>query len=321
MVFSTRNKYSAYEGRSLVMLQFGSLITAMITPFSDDGSVDLDCFGRLADGLIGAGNDSLLVSGTTGESPVLTEAERADLYREAVNVSSGRAKVIAGTGGYNTAESIHLSKLAASCGVDGLLQVAPYYNKPPQEGLYKHFTAIANSTDLPNILYNVPSRTVTNITASTVARLAEVDNIVGIKEASADFDQIAEIIRLCSSEFAVYSGNDGDTFPMLALGGVGVISVASHVVSGEIARMIALFYKGDLSEARQLHLDLLPIFRILFPPGWSNPIAVKEAVNLAGFSVGKPRLPLVELPDDMRVELDKVMKGYSLDSFLAPMVV
>jgi len=230
------------------MLEFGRLLTAIVTPFRADGSVDYGTFGRLAEGLVDAGNDALVVTGTTGESPVLTEEERAGLYREAKRAVGARGKIIAGTGGYNTSESIHLSRLAAECGADGLLQVAPYYNRPPQEGLYRHFKAIAEATSLPNILYNVPSRTVTNIDARTVARLSQVNNIIGIKEASGNFDQIAEIMRTSESGFAVYSGNDSDTFPMMALGGVGVISVASHVVSGEIRQMIDSFVEGDLEE-------------------------------------------------------------------------
>ena len=299
------------------MLEFGRLLTAIVTPFRADGSVDFGTFGRLAEGLVDAGNDALVVTGTTGESPVLTEEERAGLYREAKRAVGARGKIIAGTGGYNTSESIHLSRLAAECGADGLLQVAPYYNRPPQEGLYRHFKAIAEATSLPNILYNVPSRTVTNIDARTVARLSQVNNIIGIKEASGNFDQIAEIMRTSESGFAVYSGNDSDTFPMMALGGVGVISVASHVVSGEIRQMIDSFVEGDLEASRRMHMQLLPIFRALFPPGWSNPIAVKAALNRAGFDVGVPRLPLVELPEAMQKDLERLLGDYTLDTFIS----
>lgn len=303
------------------MLEFGTLITAIITPFRQDGEVDYDTFGRLCEGLVDAGNDALVVTGTTGESPVLSEDERAGLYKEALRAVGRRAKVIAGTGGYNTEESAHLARLAADCGVHALLQVAPYYNKPPQEGLYRHFKLIAQATPLPNILYNVPSRTITDIAARTVARLSEIDNIIGIKEASGNFDQIAEILRTARRGFLVYSGNDGDTFPMLALGGVGVISVASHVVSGQIRQMLDAFAGGDLAGARDWHLRLLPIFRALFPAGWSNPIAVKAALNLAGFNVGAPRLPLVELPEPMQRDLKALLDTYALDPFLAAAAV
>ena len=297
-------------------LEFGRLITAMITPFGDDGAIDIDTFAVLADGLIEAGNDTLLVTGTTGESPVLSESERADLYREAVRVANGRAKIMAGTGGYNTAESIHLSQMAAECGVDAVLQVAPYYNKPPQEGLYQHFAAIAASTDLPNMLYNVPSRTVTNIDAATVARCSQIENIFAVKEASGDFDQIAEIIRTAEPGFLVYSGNDGDTLPMMALGGVGVVSVASHLVSGQIKAMMNATVDGDLSTAASLHMEILPLVRALFPAGWSSPIALKSALNSVGFNVGLPRLPLVEHEPSLAAELAAITRGQTLDQYL-----
>ena len=298
------------------MLAFGRLITAVVTPFQADESIDFDSFRRLVDGLIGAGNDALVITGTTGESPVLTHDERMALYREALDAAGGRARIIAGTGGYNTAESIRWSREAAELGVDGLLQVTPYYNKPPQDGLYEHFAAIAAATPLPNILYNVPSRTSLNMTAPTTARLSEIDNIIGVKEASGDFDQIAEIMRTATGGFHVYSGNDTDTYPILTLGGVGVVSVASHVVSGEIRDMIDAFVEGDTQTARRHHLRLLPISRALFPAGWSNPIAVKAALRLAGFDVGHPRLPLIDLPSDMQSELKRVLEQYQLDPFL-----
>ncbi len=298
------------------MLTFGRLITAVVTPFNDDGTVNFDAFGRLVAGLVEAGNDALVITGTTGESPVLTEAERLDLYREALRAAAGRARVIAGTGGYNTMDSVHLSRLAEDIGVDGLLQVTPYYNKPPQEGLYQHFKTIAAATALPNILYNVPIRTSCNLAPETVARLSEVENIIGVKEASGDFDQISEIIRTTPDDFVVYSGNDSDTYLVMALGGVGVVSVASHVVSGEIRRMIDGMVEGDLEQARRQHLHLLPIARELFPPGWPNPVSVKAALNLAGFAAGKPRLPLVELPDDMQTKLRAVLNQYQLDAYL-----
>ncbi|MCY3911657.1 MAG: 4-hydroxy-tetrahydrodipicolinate synthase [Chloroflexi bacterium] len=297
-------------------MTFGRLITAVVTPFHDDGSVDYDTFGRMVDGLIDAGNDAVVVTGTTGESPVLTETERVSLYREALSTADGRARVIAGTGGYNTSESIHLSRAAADVGVDGLLQVTPYYNKPPQAGLFRHFEAIAASTPLPNILYNVPGRTSCNLEAATVAELSAIDNIIGIKEASADFEQIGHIARSTPDDFAIYSGNDADTYLIMALGGVGVVSVASHVVSGEIRAMIDAFVAGDLDGARTRHLHLLPISQILFPAGWPNPVSVKAALGLGGFDVGVPRLPLVDLPDNMKASLRAVMDAYELDAYL-----
>ncbi len=303
------------------MLTFGRLITAVVTPFGDDGSIDYDTFGRMIDGLIQAGNDSVVVTGTTGESPVLSESERLELYREALRAADDRARVIAGTGGYNTTESMHLSREAADVGVEGLLQVTPYYNKPPQEGLFRHFEAIAAATPLPNILYNVPGRTACNLAAGTVARLSAIDNIVGIKEASADFEQIAEIARTTPDDFAIYSGNDADTFLVMALGGVGVVSVASHVVSETIRSMIDAFVAGDIEGARALHLHLLPISQGLFPAGWPNPVSVKAALGLAGFNVGAPRLPLVELPADRQDKLRSILNGYELDAYLTRVAV
>ena len=257
-----------------------------------------------------------MVTGTTGESPVLTDDERTSLYREALRAADGRARIVAGTGGYNTAESVGRSRVAADLGVDGLLQVTPYYNRPPQDGLYEHFRVIAEATPLPNILYNVPSRTNCNIEPQTVSRLSEIANIVGIKEASGDFDQIAEILRTSAKGFQVYSGNDSDTYLIMALGGVGVVSVASHLVSGEIRHMIDTFVEGNIQRSLQMHLHLLPISRALFPPGWANPVAVKAALNCAGFQAGEPRLPLLKLPADMEKHLATVLEPYELDGFL-----
>lgn len=303
------------------MLAFGRLITAVVTPFGDEGSIDYEIFGRMVNGLIESGNDAVVVTGTTGESPVLTESERLGLYREALQVADGRASVVAGTGGYNTVESVHLSREAADMGVQGLLQVTPYYNKPPQEGLFQHFEAIAAATSLPNILYNVPGRTSCNLAAETVVRLSAIDNIVGIKEASADFEQIGDIARSTPDDFAIYSGNDADTFLVMALGGVGVVSVASHVVSETIRSMIDAFVSGDIEGARRLHLHLLPISRELFPAGWPNPVSVKSALGLAGFNVGDPRLPLVKLPTDMQNSLRSVLETYELDAYLTRVAV
>ncbi len=303
------------------MLTFGRLITAVITPFADDGSVDYATFGRLVGGLVDAGNDAVVVTGTTGESPVLSDDERFNLYREALAAVGDRALVIAGTGGYDTAESVRLSREAAEIGVHGLLQVTPYYNKPPQDGLVLHFETIAAATPLPNMLYNVPARTSLNMTADTVARLSAVDNIVAVKEASGDFDQIGEIARTAEDGFDIYSGNDSDTYLVMALGGAGVVSVQSHVVSGETRDMIDAFVEGDLETARRKHLRLLPIARALFPAGWSNPIAVKAALNLSGFQVGVPRTPLVEMPTAMQDNLKSVLDLYELDAFIQPAAV
>ncbi|HEX2185154.1 MAG TPA: 4-hydroxy-tetrahydrodipicolinate synthase, partial [Chloroflexota bacterium] len=277
---------------------FGRLITAMVTPFDKDGAVDFEQAAQLARTLVDNGTDSLVVSGTTGESPTLTSSEKLRLFRTVKEAVSGRARVIGGTCNYSTQESIELTHEAGDA-IDGVLMVVPYYNNPPQEGLYRHFRTIAEHTELPCILYNVPSRTVRNMEAATTVRLAaDVPNIVGIKEAVNNMDQVAEIIDGVPADFKVWSGNDGDTFPMLCLGAYGVVSVASHVVGRQIKRMIELAAEGQTAAAAREHLKLLPLFKALFPPvsPVASPSAIKAALNLLGFDVGGLRLPLIELP-------------------------
>ncbi|MBI2321837.1 MAG: 4-hydroxy-tetrahydrodipicolinate synthase, partial [Chloroflexi bacterium] len=231
------------------MARIGRVLTAMVTPFGSDGAVDYAQAARLATALLASGSDGLVVTGTTGESPVLSHDEKLRLYETAKRAVGDRGTIIAGVGTYDTAASVALAREAREAGADGFLLVVPYYNKPPQEGLYRHFTAIADATDLPCILYNVPSRTVTNLAAETVARLSSHPHIVGIKEASGNLDQISKIIASCPEDFLVWSGNDGDTLPMLALGGYGVVSVASHVVGRQIRDMIERFVAGDTKGA------------------------------------------------------------------------
>ena len=298
------------------MTSFGRLVTAMATPFTEAGQVDYAQAVRLAKGLVASGSDSLVVSGTTGESPVLSTDEKVRLFSEIKAAVGTTGKVIAGTGTYNTAESIELTHLAGSVGVDGVLLVVPYYNKPPQEGLYQHFKAIAGSTSLPCILYNVPSRTVLNMTAETVIRLSAVDNIVGVKEASGNLEQVGEIISRAPRGFLVYSGNDQDTLPILAIGGHGVISVASHLVGERIAEMILLAVSGDLESAAAIHGELIPLVRALFLT--TSPLPLKSALNSVGFAVGKPRLPLVELDPKQAEELRAVLGRMRLDRYLVP---
>jgi len=266
----------------------------MVTPFDDDGQINFPEVERLTEHLIQTGSDGIVVAGTTGESPTLSHDEKLELFRVVKQTAAGRAKVIAGTGNYNTAESVELTKEAERIGVDGILLVCPYYNRPNQEGLFQHFATVARATSLPVILYNVPTRTGRNIEASTTLRLAhEIDNIVGIKEASGDFKQVADICAKAPDGFAVWSGNDEDTFHIVALGGVGVISVVSHLCGQECQQMIAALERGDLATARQIHFRLMPLIRALFPPTSPNPAPIKAALNLVGFKVGKPRLPLV----------------------------
>ncbi|MFO7995550.1 MAG: 4-hydroxy-tetrahydrodipicolinate synthase [Dehalococcoidia bacterium] len=289
----------------------GRLLTAMVTPFDAHGEVDYQQAKRLALSLVDSGSDGVVVSGTTGESPTLSRDEKLRLFAEVKSVLADRGTVVAGTGSYNTRESQELTKEAEKTGVDAFLLVVPYYNRPTQQGLWEHFKAIAESTSLPCILYNVPSRTVTGLAADTVIRLSQIDNIVGIKEASSNLGQIAEIISGTKEDFLVYSGNDSDTFPVLALGGYGVVSVASHLVGIQIRDMIEKLLSGEAQEAARIHRHLLPLVNALFIV--PNPMPVKWALNYLGFSVGKPRLPLIE-PDEKSANLiQATLKNYSVD--------
>jgi 4-hydroxy-tetrahydrodipicolinate synthase len=293
------------------MKKLGRLITAMITPFTDKGEVDYEQARKLALALLKSGSDGLVISGTTGESPTLSREEKLRLFREIKSAVGDQGAVIAGTGNYSTAESLELTKEAERIGVDACLLVVPYYNKPTQEGLYQHFKAIAQGTRLPCILYNVPSRTVTSLTADTVVRLSQIENIIGIKEASGNLEHAANIIRGARKDFAIWSGNDSDTLPILLVGGYGVISVASHVVGNQIKEMIDSFVSGKVPEAASIHRNLLPLVNALFII--SNPMPVKYAVNQVGFRVGKPRLPLLE-PDEKSANLIKeTLKKYRID--------
>jgi len=283
----------------------------MVTPFDVEGAVDYQQAKKLALALLDSGSDGLVVSGTTGESPTLSKEEKLRLFAEVKSVVTGRGTVVAGTGGNNTKESQELTKEAEKIGVDACLLVVPYYNKPAQQGLYQHFKAIAGSTTLPCILYNVPSRTVTNLVADTVIKLSQIDNIVGIKEASGNLGQIASIVERGRSGFLVYSGNDSDTFPILALGGYGVIGVATHIVGIQIKDMMEKFLEGKIQEAASIHRQLLPLINALFIV--SNPMPVKYALNCLGFPVGKPRLPLTE-PDENSAQLIKsTLRNYHID--------
>jgi len=293
------------------MKNLGRLLTAMVTPFNEEGEVDYEQGRKLALALLDSRSDGLVVSGTTGESPTLSREEKLRLFAEVKSVLGGRGTVIAGTGSYNTAESIELTKEAERTGVDACLLVVPYYNKPTQEGLYQHFTAIAQSTTLPCILYNVPSRTVTSLSAETIIKLSHIDNIIGVKEASGNLDQVSKIINGAKEGFFVWSGNDSDTLPILALGGYGVISVASHLVGSQIKGMIDSFVSGKADEAASTHRRLLPLVNALFVI--SNPIPIKYALNQIGFSVGKPRLPLTEPDEKSATVIKDTLKNYQVD--------
>ena len=289
----------------------GRLLTAMVTPFNEEGAVDYEQAKRLALALLNSGSEGLVVVGTTGESPTLVREEELRLFAEVKSVVGERGAVVAGTGSNSTAEAMETTKGAERVGVDACLLVVPYYNKPTQEGLYQHFKAIAQSTSLPCILYNVPSRTVTSLSVETTIRLSQIDNIIGTKEASGNLEQVAKIISGTREDFLVWSGNDTDTLLILALGGYGVISVASHLVGRQINEMIYSFVGGKTDKAAEIHRHLLPLVNALFVV--SNPIPVKYALNHVGFRVGKPRLPLTELDEKTAVIIKDTLRNYQID--------
>jgi len=293
------------------MKELGRLLTAMVTPFNEKGAVDYEQAKKLALALVKSGSDGLVVVGTTGESPTVTSEEKLRLFGEIKAAVGDKASVVANTGNYSTAESRELTKEAERVGVDACLLVVPYYNKPTQEGLYQHFKAIAGGTSLPCIMYNVPSRTVTSLSAETVIRLSQIDNIVGVKEASGNLEQIARIISGARQGFRVWSGNDGDTLPIMVLGGCGVISVASHLVGSQLKEMITQIINGKISEAARLHHRLLPLIKALFLI--SNPIPVKYALNYIGFRVGKTRLPLTEPDENTAAAIRDALKDCRID--------
>lgn len=274
------------------MVKFGRLLTAMVTPFTSELEVNLTAAQELAVRLIESGSDGVVVAGTTGESPTLSKKEKIALFKAVVEAIGSKATVIAGTGSYDTAESMELTKEAEQAGVDGVMLVAPYYNKPTQEGLFRHFKTIAQVTALPVIIYNIPGRTGVNLTPETLARLAEVSNITAVKEASGNLAQVSHIYELVPKDFLIYSGDDGLTLPVLSVGGTGVISVTGHIAGRKIKEMITAFEQGDLAGAARINAELGPLNRTLFMT--TNPIMVKAACNLIGWKVGGVRLPLVE---------------------------
>ncbi|NLO76498.1 MAG: 4-hydroxy-tetrahydrodipicolinate synthase [Clostridia bacterium] len=289
------------------MQNFPRLITAMITPFKDDYSVDFEGAQKLALQLIEEGSQGLVISGTTGESPSLSKEEKLDLFKAIKEAVESKAWVIAGTGSNSTFDTARFTEEAARTGVDGVMLVTPYYNKPTQAGLYQHFKTVAEAVDLPIILYNVPGRTGINLLPDTVVKLADVRNIVALKEACGNLDQVSELKTKLPEEFYVYSGDDSLTLPMMAVGCYGIISVVAHVVGKQMSAMINAYLAGDIQKAAQIHLQLYPIFKALFVV--SNPIPVKKALELMGRPAGKLRLPLVEpLPAETEVIREALKK-------------
>lgn len=292
------------------MVNLGKVLTAMVSPFKADMSVDWKRVEEIADFLVKNGSEGLVVHGTTGESPTLTHEEEYELYRVVKKAVGGKCKIIAGTGSNSTETTIQSTREAEKIGVDGVMVVVPYYNKPSQEGMYQHYKAVAEKTSLPIIIYNIPGRTGVNMTPETTARLAEIKNIVGLKDAAGSLDQTSATRQLCPKDFTLWSGDDSLTLPMLSVGAVGIISVASHIVGKEISQMVSAYHAGDIKKAAEIHLKLMPIFKVLFIT--SNPSPLKYALELIGQPAGKPRLPLVEPSDKEKGEIKKVLRDLGL---------
>ncbi|NAO99913.1 4-hydroxy-tetrahydrodipicolinate synthase [Halomonas sp. MG34] len=279
-------------------MRFGRVLTAMVTPFDHTGEIDYDQTDILIEYLLENGTDGLVIAGTTGESPTLSVDEKVNLFKHVVKVVKKRVPVLAGTGSNSTAASIQLTKEAEKCGVDAVMLVAPYYNKPNQRGMYEHFKTIANATTLPVMLYNIPGRSVVKLTADTIIELSKIPNIVSVKESTGDLDQAAEIIENTSDDFSLYSGDDSMTLPMLSIGADGIISVSSHIVGNEMQEMVNLYLNGDVKQAAAKHRKLVPVMSALFTS--PSPTPVKAALQMKGIETGSVRLPLLPLTDEER---------------------
>tara|TARA_B100000073_G_C23707967_1_gene563075 strand:+ start:199 stop:1086 length:888 start_codon:yes stop_codon:yes gene_type:complete len=292
-------------------MEIGRLLTAMITPFHENGDINFEMAAKLAKAIVDSGSDGLVIGGTTGEAPTISDEEKLKLFSVVKESIGNNHSLIAGTTNNNTKESIKLSKLAESENVDGLLLTVPSYNKPTQEGLYQHFKNISEEVSIPCILYNVPSRTSLNMTDETTIKLSELKNIIGIKEASNDLDQITSIIDNTSSDFKVWSGNDNETLYIMAAGGYGIVSVAGHIVSGQIKQMIGNLLEGNIELAGKDHRRLLELFNIIFIV--TNPIPIRYYVKKSGFDIGSPRLPMTEATDEVKSILDESLTKYTID--------
>jgi 4-hydroxy-tetrahydrodipicolinate synthase len=293
------------------MKELGRLLTAMVTPFDEKGAVDYEQAKRLAVALLDSGSDGVVVAATTGEAPTLTWEEEMRLFTEVKSAVGDRGTIVAYTGSNSTAEAVEATRGAEKIGVDACLLVVPYYNKPTQEGIYQHFKNVAESTSLPIIMYNIPSRVVVNMTADTIVRLSQIDNIIGVKEASGNMDHVVQTLNNAREDFLIWSGNDNDTFPIMALGGYGVIGVVTHLVGQQVREMMDNILKNDVRAAATIHRHLLPLVNSLFIV--SNPAPVKHALNHLGFRVGKPRLPLVEPDEKAAAAIRDTLKNYRID--------
>lgn len=287
-------------------MNFGNVITAMVTPFQENGMVDYQQAGTLIEHLIHNGSDGIVVAGTTGESPTLSTEEKIELFTCAVKQVHGRIPIIAGTGSNNTAESIALTKEAEKLGVDAVMLVVPYYNRPSQAGMIAHFEAVAASTSLPIMLYNIPGRSSAQLDVDTVVQLSRIPNIVSLKDASADLIHMSYIRAQTTEDFSLYCGDDGLTLPSLSVGATGVVSVASHIIGPEMQEMVRSFKKGNFKEAETMHHQLLPVMEAMFAV--PSPAPVKAALEMKEFPVGSVRLPLVPLTDKERATLSSIIQ-------------
>ncbi len=293
------------------MKQLGRLLTAMVTPFKENGEVDYEQAKKLALALLDSGNDGVVVAATTGEAPTLSWEEELQLFKEVKSVVGNKGTVVAYTGSNSTKEAVENTEKAEKIGVDACLSVVPYYNKPNQEGIYQHFKAVAGSTSLPIIMYNIPSRAVVNMTVDTIVRLSQIKNIVGVKEANGDMAHVAQTISNAREDFLIWSGNDNDTFPIMTLGGYGTIGVVTHLVGKQVKEMMDNILKNDVQTAAAIHRHLVPLVNVLFIQ--PNPAPIKYALNYLGFRVGKPRLPLTEPDEKSAVQIRETLKKYKID--------
>jgi 4-hydroxy-tetrahydrodipicolinate synthase len=293
------------------MKELGRLLTAMATPFDEKGGVNYEQAKRLASALLDSGSDGVVVAATTGESPTLSWEEEMRLFSEVKSAVGQRGTVIAYTGSNSTAEAVEATQKAEKIGVDGCLLVVPYYNKPTQEGIYQHFKAVAENTSLPIIMYNIPGRVVINMSVETIARLSRIKNIVGVKEANGDMAHVARTLERADKDFLIWSGNDNDTFHIMALGGYGTIGVTTHLVGKQIKKMMDNIINSKVAEAAAIHRKLLPLVDALFIE--TSPAPLKYALNHIGFNVGKPRLPLVEVSQKAAEIIKETLKKYQID--------
>jgi len=293
------------------MKKLGRLLTAMVTPFKESGEVDYEQARKLALALLDSGCDGVVVAATTGEAPTLTWEEELRLFQEVKSAVGDRGTLVAYTGSNSTAEAVEATKGAEKIGVDACLSVVPYYNRPTQEGIYQHFKTIAEATSLPIIMYNIPSRVVVNMTAETIVRLSQIDNIVGVKEANGDMAHAAQVISNAREGFNVWSGNDNDTFLIMALGGYGTIGVVTHLVGKQVKKMMDDVLNNDVQSAAAIHRHLVPLVNVLFIQ--PNPGPVKYALNHVGFRVGPPRLPLLPPDEKAAAQIVETVKKYRID--------